>query len=639
MRKKTLGNIARRDFLNGMALTSAAGAMMSPMELLAKMGSFPKEYYPPSQTGMRGSHAGSFEVAHSVSWEGKNWGRPVDQTDDIYDMVVVGGGISGLTAAFLYQQKTGGGKRVLILDNHDDFGGHAKRNEFNVDGKLIIGYGGSQTIDSPAAYSPEAKKVLKDIAIETGRFYQYFDREYFKKYDMSSALFFKQSEYGVDKLVRNAFQGVDDPTGGITDGFGKTERIAKIREFPISVAAQDSIIRLLFEGEDKFSTLTNDEKITKLRSMSYTDYLQNHCDMPTEATELLRDRTKGLWGAGGDALSALEALRMWMPGMRVYGDVYDIVVGSEDEEDEPYIHHFPDGNAGVARALVRKLIPEAVPGSTMEDLVLARVDYSLLDQDGAQNRIRLNSTAVDVRHTPDQRLVDVVYVNEGQTYRVSARHVVLACYNNLIPYICPEVPKAQRVAISYATKIPLVYTNVVLRNWRAFAELKTNRIHIPRDRMTQDYYLDFPVSMGEYEFSENPDQPILVHGTFVPLEPDEGHSHKEQAIMGRTRLYQLTYDDFETSIVNNFDAMLKEGGFDVERDIAAITVNRWPHGYAWEYNDLYDPPEYNPYNGPHIKGRAQIGRISIANSDASAYAYVNGAMDAAVRAINEQLSL
>ncbi len=638
MTKKLLSGITRRDFLGGVSLATASGALLSPMELMAKMGTMPKEYYPPSLTGMRGSHVGSFEVAHSVSWEGKDWGRPNDQTDDVYDMIVVGGGISGLTAAMVYQQKQGGGKKVLVLDNHDDFGGHAKRNEFEVDGRLIIGYGGSQTIDSPGFYSPEAKQVMKDIAIETDRFYDYFDMDYFTKYNMSPCLFFKQSEYGEDKLIRNALEGASSFMG---DGpaYTKEQRIETIREFPLSVEAQDSIIKLLFEAEDKFPELSIEEKVTKLRSMSYTDYLQQYYDMPSEATELLRDRTKGGWGAGADALSALEGLNMWMPGMRVYGDVLEAISEEEEGEDEPYIHHFPDGNAGVARALVRKLLPEAVPGTTMEDLVLSRVDYSLLDREGSDNRIRLNSTAVDVQHTADQNHVDVVYVKENQTYRVRGKHVVLACYNNLIPYICPEVSEAQREAISYATKIPLVYTNVVLRNWRAFAELNTNRIHIPRERMVQDYYLDFPVSMGDYKFSENPDQPIVVHGTMVPLEPDQGFSHKEQAIMGRTRLYQYTYEDFETSILDHFDTMLKSGGFDVERDIAAITVNRWPHGYSWEYNDLYDDPSFTPYNGPHIAGRAQIGRISIANSDASAYAYVNGAIDAAVRAVNEQIAL
>ena len=100
----------------------------------------------------------------------------------------------------------------------------------------------------------------------------------------------------------------------------------------------------------------------------------------------------------------------------------------------------------------------------------------------------------------------------------------------------------------------------------------------------------------------------------------------------------MSFDNYEDLILEQLEGALSPGGFDAERDIAGITVNRWPHGYAYEYNDLYDPPEYSPDNGPHIQGRAQIGRISIANSDASAYAYVNGAIDAADRAVNEQIA-
>ncbi|MCC3862101.1 NAD(P)/FAD-dependent oxidoreductase [Pseudemcibacter aquimaris] len=632
MKNKTFANINRRDFLGGVALTGAAGMMLSPAELLAKQSGTAANYYPPALTGMRGSHVGSFEVAHSVSWEGKDWGIPKDQTDDTYDMIVVGGGISGLSAAFLYQQKSGGGKKILILDNHDDFGGHAKRNEFTVDDVLIIGYGGSQTIQDPGQYSPEAAQLLKDISIETDRFYGYYDQDFYKKWKLSSALYFKDDK----KVIRDPFQGENGFIGGIK--MNKKERIALIRDFPISEEAQDALIEHVFDAKDRLPDLSTGEKIVKLRGMSYTDFLEKHCDMPKEARDIIRDSAIGLWGAGWDALSALEAINMWQPGMRHYDDVNEVIFADE-KESEPYIFHFPDGNAGVARSLVRKLIPDAVPGSTMEDLVLARVDYSKLDQGENDNRIRLSSTAVNVQHTADQSHVDVTYVNKDTPYRVRAKHVVMACYNNIIPYICPEVPEKQEEAINYATKIPLVYTNVVIRNWRAFAELETSRFHIPNSDLTQDYYLDFPVSMGGYDFSENPDRPIVVHGTYVPTVPDQGFNQKEQSQMGRMKVYQTDFSEFEKHVYESFDGMLKGGGFDAEHDIAAITVNRWPHGYSWEYNHLHDDPSYTPYNGPHIAGRARIGRISIANADASAYAYVNGAIDAAVRAVNEQISL
>ncbi|MBT5074957.1 MAG: NAD(P)-binding protein [Kordiimonadaceae bacterium] len=636
MTKRLLPNINRRDFLGGVALTSAAGAMMSPMELFAQQQGASSEYYPPKLTGMRGSHAGSFEVSHAVSLERTDWDIPKDQTDDIYDMVVVGGGISGLSAAFLYQQKMAGA-RILILDNHDDFGGHAKRNEFDIDGKKVIGYGGSQTMQDPGHYSQEAKKLLKDISIETERFYDYFKMGHYNKWEMGGALYFQKPDFGEGKLIKNPYGGLYDLFGDDKSTFGRKERTEKIREFPISKKAQDALIKLMFDPIDPFQGLPAQEKIKRLRSITYIEYLEKYYDMPKEGSDTFRDNAKGLWGVGWDALSAMQAAVMYEVGMGVFEDLVEILEGPDTSE--PYIFHFPDGNAGVARSLVRKLIPEAVPGNTMEDLVLSKVDYSLLDQEGSDNRIRLNSTAVNVRHSIDQSHVDVSYVRNNTVYRVRAKHVIMACYNSIIPFICPEVPEKQVEAINYATKVPLVYTNIALRNWRAFAEKKCNRIRLPKEKLHHSYVLDFPVSMGDYTFSENPDQPILVHATCVPTVPDEGYTAIEQAKMGRMNLYQTSFDDFERSIVGHFEGMFRGTGFDAQRDIAGITVNRWPHGYAYEYNDYSDDPEYGPDKGPHIAGRAQIGRISIANSDASAYAYVNGAIDAAVRAVDEQVKL
>jgi spermidine dehydrogenase len=251
----------------------------------------------------------------------------------------------------------------------------------------------------------------------------------------------------------------------------------------------------------------------------------------------------------------------------------------------------------------------------------------------------LNSTAVKVQHTPSEKAVDVTYIKNGRPYRVRGAHVIMACYNSIIPNICPEVPDAQKEAIAYATKMPLVYISVAVRNWKAFSNLGYRSFYIPQPSLMHSFGLDFPVSMGGYNFTQNPDQPTVIHGTHVPLDPDKGLNARQQCIAGRTKLYEMSFDVFEEKIISQISGALHDGGFDAERDIAAITVNRWPHGYAYEYLDYSDPVEFNPQNGPHIAGRAQIGRISIANSDASASAYLTGAIDAADRAVNEQLMI
>ena len=355
---------------------------------------------------------------------------------------------------------------------------------------------------------------------------------------------------------------------------------------------------------------------------------------------LYRDSPRGLWGVGWDALSTLEAYKADMPGTW-YLDLEVESVNPKNiyEREDPYIFHFPDGNAGVARALVSKLVPDSITAETMEAQVKAKVDYDALDLKSSKVRIRLNSTVVKVEHTPNQESVNTTYIHNGESYRVKGKHVVMACYNNMLSHLCPELPAVQKEALDYATKIPLVYISIAVRNWRALNNLGFRSITIPQPKLMHSFGLDFPVSMGGYDFTQNPNQPTILHGTYVPTDPDKGLSPKQQVINGRRQLYEISFDQFERDIIEQMQGSLKGGGFDAERDIAGITVNRWPHGYAWEYNDFSDPAEYNPYNGPHIKGRARIGRISIANSDASAYAYVDGAIDAADRAVNEQLKI
>lgn len=621
--------ISRRDFLNGVALSLAAGTTLTPLEILARQAGSGASYYPPALTGMRGSHPGSFEVAHALALSGATWPRPDSLSDGTYDLVVVGGGISGLSAAFFYRQRAGKDASILVLDNHDDFGGHAKRNEFDVDGTKLVCYGGSQSIDTPGHYSPVAKQLLKDIGIHTERFYDYFDREYFRKRHFDSGIYFCEEAYGADAVHPNAMRYF---------GGGEERDVATIvTAYPLADASRESLARLLSDKKDYLHGRSRRAKIDLLRTTSYTDYLKAHAGVTPDVATLLRDTIKGFWGVGWDALSALEAWRLRMPGTGSLG------IGELENEppgrDEPYIFHFPDGNAGVARSVVRQLIPDAVPGNTMEDLVLSRVDYGLLDRPSNGTRIRLNSTAVNVGHVDGDRHVDVTYVRGGKAYRVRGKHVVLACYNQMVPYICPEVPDMQKQAIAYATKVPLVYISVAVRNWRAFESLGLRDFYIPQGILMHSFGMDFPVSMGGYDFTQHSNEATVIHGTYVPTVPDQGLTGRDQHIAGRRRLYEQTFDELEQKIIRQTSGALEPGGFDAERDIAAITVNRWPHGYAYEYNEYSDPPEYNRFNGPHLGGAAQIGRISIANSDASAYAYVNGAVDAADRAVHEQVAV
>jgi len=602
--------IARRDFLSGVSV-ALTGSLLGASRIQAAGLLQPQEEpaaYPPALTGMRGSHPGSFEVAHSL--RNGPWPEPGIETGESFDLVVVGGGLSGLAAAHFFRRLAGSDARILILDNHDDFGGHAKRNEFRHGDRLLISYGGTQSIDTPSGYSAAAIGLLRAIGIEVERFYQYFDQDLFKSLGLGRAVFFDRETFGADRLVV---------------GEGSRPWREFLAEAPLSEAARRDIARLHEGKADYLPGLSKAQKLAQLRRISYRDFLLKVAGVHEDALPFFQARPHGFWALGIDALPALDLLHYGYPGAAGM----DIDEGSA-RRTEPYIFHFPDGNASVARLLVRSLVPDAVPGATMEDVVSTRVEYSRLDQPGTAVRIRLNSTVVQVRHSdPAQSEVLVRYVRDGRTYRVKAKLCVLACYHAIIPQLCPELPEAQRTALADAVRAPLVYTNVLIRNWSSFARLGLQAAHCPGGYHSS-FSLDFPVSIGSYRFSRSPDEPTVLHLVRVPLAP--GLSQREQHRAGRHDLLSASFATFERSIRDQLGRALSAGGFDPARDIEAITVNRWPHGYAFSPNTLFDP-DWKKDEKPWVIGRARFGRIAIANSDAGADAYTNVAIDQAHRAV------
>ena len=610
--------VTRRDFLNGTQVAIGASLMSPWTEVFGADGSgfaLGPDYYPPAKTGLRGSHDGAWETMHARVG-GTTW--PVGAPEDDYDLVVVGGGISGLSAAHFYRNENPRA-RILVLDNHDDFGGHAKRNEFQVNGQTRIGYGGTESIDTPSGYSDSSKSLLRDIGVDVQRFYDYYDQDLYDRMGLSYGIAYDEKTYGKRKLVR---------------GYGSRPWKEFIAETPMSDKAKADLLRAFTDEVDYLPGMSRDEKVRHLRKISYRSYLRDYVKVDEQVLEMYERWGMSYWCVGMDEVPAIYILG-YTDGGGMPGLDHTIRLEGVRGSDEPYIFHFPDGNASIARLLVRKLIPEALPGRTMEDSVTARLDYSQLDRDGADLRIRLNSTVVNARHTRDEKAVDVTYVHGGDAHTVRARHCVMACYNSAIPYICSELPDAQRKGLAYNVKIPLTYTKVVIPHWRWFADLGLRFVYYTNDFFKQ-VELDYPVSIGDYGFSNSPDGPMVLHMCYVPYFGDiEG---PEQWRAGRRKLLETPFSTFEHHVRDQLDQALSGAGFDAERDITAITVNRWAHGYSYSPGLLWEPEYASEEDKPWVQGRKPHGRIAIANSDAGAAANTNSAITHGHRAVREVLA-
>jgi spermidine dehydrogenase len=625
-----LSKIARRDFINGTLM--AAGASMLPFKSTSQevMAALKPSYYPPALTGLRGSHPGSKENAHSQAWaKQKNWGSTTNLKEG-YDLVVVGGGLSGLSAAYFYQQEHGRDKKVLILDNHDDFGGHAKRNEHKIDGDTRLGEGGSESFEYPHEFSETVLNLLKELGVDLDRFKTAYDADFFTRHNLGAVTYFNKRIFGENKVVKHPFCDYPGFVEGLLRPTLSYEKAAK--QTPLSEKGKQQLLRVL-KSDPKTLKAPKEEWQQYMRTHSYFDYLKNTLGVDDPGVLRMARHSVVDYGGAPDVMTMEEALESGALGLDYFSwrDTLN-EVGSDGgyikntntySVKEPFIHHFPDGNATIARMLVKKMIPDVGPGENVEEIVLSKFNYDELDKPSNSVRVRLNSTVVNVRHGSDPYSSSDVFVNyiyDNKSYQVKAKGVVMACYNMMIPHIVSDLPTKQDAALRRLSKIPLQFTTVGLKNWRALKEMGIGMAMSPGN-MHQAVGMDFPISIGGYEYTKTPDDPCILHMRCCLLGETVGAPRIEQLREARYRMLGLQFRDYEVEIREHLGGMLPKDVFNFDRDVESISVNRWAHGYS--------------YGNPGAIGRQPFGRITIANSDSVNSSLLNRAIEQAWRAIKE----
>ncbi|WP_374676025.1 NAD(P)-binding protein [Ideonella sp.] len=613
--------ITRRDLVHGLG-----AACCLPSALAAGA-------VPAAAPGWQGQTDATLAASHAARDAPASRDGVVELDPETEDLVVVGAGLSGLAGAHWFRQHAGRPVRMLLLDPLQEPGGHAQRNEFVArDGTRLVGYGGSQSLDSPSLFSAATRTLLADLGIDLQRFpTELHDGGWAARHGLTQrALFFERERWGADVLVRHGAQA--SPADWLPDT-------------PLSPATQAGLAALWGPPRDVLPGLrTRAARRSHLARITYRELLRAHWGVDEGVVRFLAGDTRGYFGVGVDATSALDAWAAGLPGFDGLdlGDGPDPRLSPSGRQmkagSDSYVYHFPDGNAGVVRALLRSLVPASLPGQGMDALVDTPLDRGQLDRAGAPVRLRMGATALRVRHRgppASAEWVEVDYVDAaGRRRRVRARQVLLACWHRVVARLTDELPAAQVRALDDQVKVPLVYATVLLSNWRAWQRAGVRSLS-PVDGFWGDVSLDFPMRLGSQRPPESPDSPILLHLGKVVV-PGNGQPARQQAAQGRAELMSWSFADVEARIHRLLSAALGPFGFDGARDIEAITLNRWAHGYAYEYMRPWD--RFWPRGPlPCELARRGWGRVAIANSDAGAYAYAHGAIDQAARAVQALL--
>jgi spermidine dehydrogenase len=620
--------ITRRDFLNG-ALAGSGSVLLTsalPHQLVARAAATSLADDDFTGYGGIGDYANSngntlavLSAGHQIR-DGAfdNLPASVVDTGETYDCVVVGGGISGLAAALIFQRKAGPGKTCLVIDNHPIFGGEAKRNEFLVDGHRLIGHQGSALFWPPFPHSFMAR-FYESIGLKTPRL------EYQKwagpapEIPLNRTPYLGSAPYG---LYFGAKFG--QPQGvWITDPWDKNK---KLEGAPISAKAREELLRS--QSADSASAqkpqYRGDAISRRLDTITLEDHLMERyaISRDTVRTFLLTDEGGG-FGLGADALSGYTAY------------AFDELGPIPDDGTEM----FPDGNSGIARLIAKTLIPESIAGSpSLEDVCRKNVNFAALDRPGAATRIRLDSTAVWVKHDGDpakSESVTIAYTRAGNTYRVKARSVVMAGGSWTTRNIVRDLPEDRKEAYAQFHRSPCMVANVAVRNWRFLYKMGISGCQWYEGLGNYLQVRKLAVC-GADSTTIGPDSPVVLAIKVLYTYP--GKTAEQQGHMGRAEMISTPFREYERQIRQQFTDMFARSGFDASRDLAGIILNRWGHAYASPAPGFYFGKDGRPAPGDVLRA-APFGRIAFANTDLSGTPDHKSSILEADRAVEQLLDL
>jgi spermidine dehydrogenase len=587
--------ISRRDYLNSVLVASGSALLdaSAPFKLAGQ-----EDWDGYSGVGdYQGSNGNTWQVmseAHKIRDHAYGAAPNAVDTGEVYDCVVVGGGISGLAAALFFARQAGAKRNCLLLENHAIFGGEARRNEFVVDGQRLITHQGSAMWFPPLA-GTFLEEFYSSIHIHLDGF-QYqgwtggqpeirLGRTPYTSGGKTSAFFFGP------RFGQNTGRLLVDPWGKNLDGAPVPEKI-RAELLRMRGAPSGRLAEGLAEHGDAVSR--------KLDSMTLEDHLMERHGLSRETVRMFQSPLAGGGsGLGADALSgyadyAADVLLPW-----------DYPKGSQ---------MFPGGNAGVARHIVKSILPEALPGQAdMPSIGRARIQFAALDRPSAATRIRLSATVVSVRHENRQtsRFVRVIYAKGGKLYGVRARTAIVAGGSWTAKHIVNDLPAEHRAAYAQFYRAPCLMASVALRNWRFLYDLG---IHECRwfEGIGNYFAIRKTALLGDVSANISPESPVVL--TLKILFSSPGLSISDQVTRGRAELFSTPFREYEGRIREQLTMMFGRTGFDPRRAIRGLILNRWGHAYLSPQPGFFFGKDGGGGPGEVLRKQPH-GRIAFANSD------------------------
>jgi spermidine dehydrogenase len=622
--------ITRRDFFNSTLLAVGASLLgaATPADLLASASEWDGYGGVGDYARSHGNTQEVMQVAHEIR-DGRYNQPPAraTKTGEFFDLVVVGAGLSGLSAAYYFRKRCVSDQRCLILDNHPIFGGESKRNEFLVGGQQLIGPQGANEFDIPQP-GEDGSELYDELGIPREFEYAPWD-EQFKK------LQFDRTNYGfqlwVDEASSFGTYFEKEITGGrprwVSDLWGN-----QLRDAPWPEPLKKHFLAWRY-GDRQMYGGENFERW--LDTMTYREYLEEVMKLQPEVTRYVDPVLAAAIGLGSDVISAFAARSVGMPGFQGFAQV--MAYPQKWESTSPLTwHSFPGGNDGFARYFVKALIPEAIAGSrSFGDVLNGRVDFRALDRPDQRTQLRLGATVVRVEHDglpENAKSVTVTYVSAGKIYRLKARRVVMAGGGWVTRHAVRDLPDNYRQAYAQFFHSPMLVVNLALKHWRFLYQLGLTAF-----RWFQGFgfccNLRHPMWVGNHRPPLNPKQPALL--TFYVPFYYPGRSIQKQGSMGRAELLSTPFKGYERQIRQQLVKLFGEAGFDPRRDVAGIVLNRWGHAYVNPQPGFYFHPKGEPVARDLV--RRPFGRIAFGHSELVGHQYWLGAIGEGRRAV-EQIS-